>query len=53
MGAYENPNFVDESKAGLVWASVMNNISQQTVDYIQFTKQKDDEEAARVQKNFR
>jgi len=50
MGAYENPNFVDESKAGLVWASVMNNISQQTVDYIQFTKQKDDEEAARVQK---
>ena len=50
MGAYENPNFVDESRAGLVWANVMNNISQQTTDYIQFTKQKDNEEAARVQK---
>jgi len=50
MGAYENPIPVIDTRSGEAWVNTLNNISRATTNYIDFTKQKDDEEIKRYQK---
>lgn len=49
MGAYENPQAVVDRQSGQIWANTIAGVTRATTDYIDFTRQKDDELAKKVQ----
>ena len=49
MGAYENPITVVDNQSGQIWANTISRVSKATTDYIDFTRQKDDELAKKIQ----
>ena len=49
MGAYENPQAVVDRQSGQIWANTIAGVTKATTDYIDFTRQKDDELAKKVQ----
>lgn len=49
MGAYENPQAVVDRQSGQIWANTISGVTKATTDYIDFTRQKDDELAKKVQ----
>lgn len=49
MGAYENPQAVVDRQSGQIWANTISGVTKATTDYIDFTRQKDDELAKKIQ----
>ena len=49
MGAYENPITVVDNQSGQIWANTISRVSKATTDYIDFTRQKDDELSKKIQ----
>lgn len=49
MGAYENPQAVVDRQSGQIWANTIAGVTKATTDYIDFTRQKDDELAKKIQ----
>jgi len=49
MGAYENPQAVVDRQSGKIWANTIAGVTKATTDYIDFTRQKDDELAKKIQ----
>ena len=49
MGAYENPQVVVDRQSGQIWANTIAGVTKATTDYIDFTRQKDDELAKKIQ----
>ena len=49
MGAYENPITVVDNQSGQIWANTISNVTKATTDYIDFTRQKNDELAKKIQ----
>ena len=49
MGAYENPITIVDNQSGQIWANTISNVAKATTDYIDFTRQKDDELAKKIQ----
>tara|TARA_B100001996_G_scaffold279968_1_gene220460 strand:+ start:3064 stop:4542 length:1479 start_codon:yes stop_codon:yes gene_type:complete len=52
MGAYENPITVVDNQSGQIWANTISNVTKATTDYIDFTRQKNDERAKKIQEQL-
>ena len=49
MGAYENPQTVVDTQSGKIWANTIDRVTKATTNYIDLTRQKNDEYAKKVQ----
>jgi len=49
MGAYENPQTVVDTQSGQIWANTIDRVTKATTNYIDLTRQKNDEYAKKVQ----
>tara|TARA_B100001057_G_scaffold447100_1_gene486315 strand:+ start:1097 stop:2602 length:1506 start_codon:yes stop_codon:yes gene_type:complete len=52
MGAYENPITVVDNQSGQIWANTISNVAKATTNYIDFTRQKNDERAKKIQEQL-